>query len=271
SPEDMEASYTSGYDAKRQLYEAADDDTIKGVVLEINSGGGTIYGARAIADGVEHYRSKTHRPVYAHIQGMAASGALWAAVSADKVIADYGSSIGSIGVIAGPFKYYDKVVAEGNILTQNGIESVIVSAGKSKDIGDPYRRLTEEELAALRQGVNNDYDMFLEFVSQRRGIATDTIRNQIGAMIYDNKTAKSHKLIDDTNSKEGAYDALAQAAQLNKDDYEVIRVYTEVTQSEDFASEAASGASLRQSGISSSCTLSQVRLAYHGDITRLCD
>jgi protease IV len=113
-----------------------DDLSLHGVVLEINSPGGAICGARAIADDVSYYRSKAKKPIYAHVEGLAA---YWAASAADKVIADYGSDIGSIGVIMGPFKYYNTVVNEdsglfdGGVITQNGIESVSITAGKPKD------------------------------------------------------------------------------------------------------------------------------------------
>jgi protease-4 len=272
-PEEQASGFTSGYQVKQLLRDAADDETVKGVILEINSGGGTIYGARAIADGVELYRSKTHRPVYAHIQGMGASGALWAAVSADAISADHGSSIGSIGVIFGPFKYYDKVMAEGEVLTQNGIESQYISAGKSKDLGDPYRRLTDEELTALRQSVNNDYDDFVQYVSQRRGVPTDTIRNDIGALTYDTRTAKSHKLIDTIANREEAYDSLAEAAKLSRDDYQIIRAdFTTPSDDAPEVSYAAKSSSVVQADVrASACVLNRVSLAYYGDTGRLCE
>lgn len=263
---DIAGGFTSGYEVKRQLYEAAEEEAIKGVVLEINSPGGTIYGAHAIADGVEYYRSKTHKPVYAYVQGLAASGAFWAAVSADKVIADYGSSIGSIGVVMGPFKYYDHVVSDGEVLTQNGIESEYISAGKGKDAGDPYRRLTEEELTVLRQSVNSEYDQFVKYVSQRRGVSEGTLRDRIGAMVYDGKTAESHKLIDQTGTREDSYDKLAEAARLRTKDYQVIRLVVERLGEQQ---EAASG-DQSKSAKSQGCAVHQIRLVYYGDVARLC-
>jgi len=271
-PEELGGDVTSGYQVKQLLRDAVDDETIKGVILEINSGGGTIYGAHAIADGVEYYRDKTHRPVFAHIQGMGASGAFWAAASADTIAADYGSSIGSIGVIFGPFKYYDKVMAEGQILTQNGIESQYISAGKSKDLGDPYRKLTDEELTALRQSVNNDYDDFVEYISKRRGMSTDTIRNEIKALAYDTKTAKSHKLIDKVADRQQAYDDLAEAAKIARDDYQIVRVDTDESENEDvYVGVHAANSHDTTSTRSTACALNRVPLAYYGDVVRLCE
>ncbi len=271
---------TSGYEVKQKLYAAADDDSIKGVVLEINSPGGTIYGAHAIADGVKYYKAATHRPVYAFVSGLGASGAYWAAVSADKVMADYGSDVGSIGVIMGPFEYYDKVVAQdsgllgGGVVTQNGITQYNITAGKSKDLGNPYRRLTTDEIAALQKQVNNDYDLFVQYVSERRGIPTDTIKNTIGAMAYDNKSATDLKLIDGTASREVTYQALAKAAGLG-DNYVVMR---EQTPKGLVASLLGAITGRPQTQATSSapasavtaCAITKSAMAYYGDLANLC-
>lgn len=265
--------YVSGYEIKKRLIQAASDDTINGVVLEINSPGGTIYGSHAIADGVAFYKDKTDKPVYAHIQGTGASGAYWAAVAADEVVADFGSEIGSIGVVVGPFQHYDKVLAEdggllsGGVVTQNGIETTYITAGKSKDMGNPYRKLTDAEVASLQKSVNNEYDNFVRYVASQRGISSDTIRNQIGAMIYDNKTAADYKLIDKTASREDVYHELADKAGI-KDDFKVVREET----MPGFL-EAMFGVITNRQPKQvefDACTLTGTKLAYHGNVTALC-
>mgnify|MGYP003385414319 CR=1 FL=1 len=268
-------SATSGYDVKKMLYDAAGHDEIKGVVLEINSPGGTIYGAHAIADGVAHYREQTKRPVYAHVSGVGASGAYWAAVSTDKVLADYGSDVGSIGVVLGPFKYYNTVLSEdggllaGGVMTQGGIESVEITAGRSKDVGNPYRRLTADEQRLFQQSVNNEYDNFVQYVSQRRSIPDATIRSQIGAMIYDNKSAQSLKLIDATASRDEAYTQLAKAAGVG-DDFRVTRPA---------GAQGLLTALLGVVGLTppkhvatplDTCSLTRTTLSYYGSVADLC-
>jgi protease-4 len=270
------AGETYGYDIKQQLMEAASDDYIKGIILEINSPGGTIYGANAIADGVKYYKEKTKKPVYAYIQGMGASGAYWAAAATDKIYADYGSDIGSIGVIMGPFKYYDKPVSEagglfdGGVVTQNGIENVVLSAGKSKDLGSPYRRMTADEIASLQKQINNEYDNFVKYVSARRAIPEATLRTQIGGMSYDNKTAKDLRLIDETASRETSYEALADAAGI-KDDFQVTRTYVKGGFWQTLLS-AFSGKPAKQAAAtpSSPCLYSATHLAYAGNVAELC-
>ncbi len=266
-------SVAYGYAIKRELYQAAKNDSVDGVVLDIDSPGGTIYGARAIADGVDHYKQKTNKPVFAFISGLGASGGYWAAASADKIIVDYGSTVGSIGVISGPFKFYDRPTAEdggiltGGIVTQNGIETVTLTAGKSKDIGNPYRRLTEGEIATLQTGLNNEYDDFVSYVSQRRGIDQKVLREQIGALIYDSKTATSIKLTDAIAPREEAYGMLADTAGVPRRDFKVV-------ESSSGSGTAAIASSLlgkeRESDSSRSCFESTILFAFYGNIDSIC-
>jgi protease-4 len=266
---------TSGYKVKEQLYAAADDDLINGVVLEINSPGGTIYGSRAIADGVKYYKEKTGNPVYAYVQGMAASGAYWVASSTDKIIADYGSDIGSIGVVMGPFQYYNNVLAEdggmlyGGVVTQNGIENTTITAGKSKDIGSPYRRLTQEEVTTLQKAVNNEYDDFVRYVSKQRKIDEPTLRNTIGAMTYDNKSAHEYKLIDQSGSKDDAYNQLAKAAGI-EDDFTIIRE-ERIPGFVESLLEATVRKPKTEVKTFDTCSLTRSTLAYHGDVSAFCN
>lgn len=269
----LDQSMTSGYEIKDKLMAAANDEYTHGVILEINSPGGTIYGARAIADGVKYYKEKTNRPVYAYIQGMGLSGAYWGAISADKVFADYGSDIGSVGVIMGPFEYYDKVLGadggllNGGIITQNGIETTTITAGKSKDLGNPNRRLTSEEIASLQKSANNEYDQFVSYVAGRRQLDESVIRNQIGAMSYDSKTAKELKLVDEIGSRDAAYAALAKKAGVG-DDFYVVREVPLLGPIEQLFS--AKSKEDKGPQVSASLCGSRKVMAYSGNMTSLC-
>lgn len=268
----LEAGITYGYDVKEELRIAADNKSIKGVILEVNSPGGTIYGSHAIADGVAYYKAKTNNPVITHIGGLAASGGYWASVSSDYVTADYGSTIGSIGVIFGPFKYYDTVVSEdggafvGGIVTQQGIETTYFTAGKSKDLGNPYRRLSTDEIRVMQQSVNNEYDAFVQYVSKRRTLTSDKIRNQIGALVYDNKSAMQLGLIDATMSKEDAYRVLANKSSIGTSDYQIVQPRSGTG----FFESLSEIMSQRKQPIVSTCPLTTLILAYHGPTSSLC-
>ena len=266
---------TYGYEVKKQLYDAAENDDIKGVILEINSPGGTIYGSQAIADGVAYYKSKTNKPVISFVSGVAASGGYWSAVAADRVIADHGTSVGSIGVITGPFKYFDTVVSENagifgaGILTQGGIETSFITAGQHKDMGNPYRKMTQDEVNNLQTAVNNEYDVFVKHVASRRSLTESEVKNTIKALIYDPTTAQQLKLIDQIANRETAYDAVAKAANVPLERYQVVK-----DKQEDGVVEALFKSQLltfsNQVTQREICGVSAQVLAFHGNVLELC-
>lgn len=220
---------TYGYDIKADLEEAADRDDIKGIVLELDTPGGTIFGSKAIADAVSAYQEKTGRPVVAFVRGLSASGGMYAMAGADHIVADHGTIIGSIGVIFGPLTRYEGVIAtEGGLLgggveTTGGITEEYITAGRSKDLGNPYRALTDEERKALQTSVDNSYGAFVEHVAAGREIPADTIRTGLGALIYDEQAAVANKLIDEVGNRDQAYAKAAELAKLAPGNWQVER------------------------------------------------
>lgn len=266
---------TYGYDVKEQLREAADKNDVDGVILMVDSPGGTIFGSQAIADGVEYYKQKTGKPVITYVGGMAASGGYWTAIAGDLIMADHGTAIGSIGVIFGPFKYYDEVISEdggafmGGVVTQGGIETTYITAGRSKDIGNPYRRLTPEETAQLQESVNDSYSEFVKHVANERKLPEDKIRNEIGAMLFGELQAQKLGLIDMIGSKEDAYAVLAERAGVAANSYKVIRQIP----SDDFFGTLLSAYTQQnaaKTATTSVCSLNTQILAYHGNVLSLC-
>lgn len=266
-----------GYTIKEKLIEAADDSSIDGVILELETPGGTIFGSIAIADGVREYQKRTGKPVLAFVAGISASGGMYAMAPADRILADHGSLLGSIGVTMGAFEYWNGLIATeggifgGGVTTSEGIEFQPITAGRGKDIGAPYRRLTDEERRVLQQGVDNAYADFVRHVSEARDIPEATIRDRIGALVYDNKTAEELGLIDGTANREAAYAEAARLAGLEGDDWQVVR------EESDFGilgglfgiggDEKPGAAEGESRGI---CFPPYTILAYHGDPAALC-
>ncbi|MFT4228014.1 S49 family peptidase, partial [Micropruina sp.] len=192
---------TYGYEIARTLDGLSADDAA-GVMLLMNTPGGTINGSRAIADAVERYQSRTGKKVVAYVQGMSASGGMYAMAGADRIIADHGSLIGSIGVIFGPFVRYKDVVGtsgsfiESGVSTTGGITQEYLTQGKGKDFGNPFRDITAQERKVMTDGMANEYQAFVDWVAKHRNIPARTIVDDLGAYIYDPKTAIANKLID---------------------------------------------------------------------------
>jgi protease-4 len=220
--------FTFGYEVQQVLEDAARKSEIKGVLLHLQTPGGTIFGSRAIHDGVVAYRERTKKPVVAYVEGLAASGGVMAMVGATKIYADYGSMIGSIGVLGPQLLFFNRPVAtdggllSSGVVTQGGIEQTIIAAGRGKDLGNPFRRPTEEEVATLKRGVDAEYEQFVRHVAHNRHIDAVTIREDMGAMVFDNSSAKEFGLIDDTASRGDTIARLAELAGVGKD-YEIVR------------------------------------------------
>ena len=266
-----------GYTVKEKLLDAASDSSIDGVILELETPGGTIFGSIAIADGVREYQERTGKPVLAFVAGISASGGMYAMAPADLILADHGSLLGSIGVTMGAFEYWNGLIATegglfgGGVTTSGGIEFQPITAGRGKDVGAPYRPLTDEERDVLQQGVDNAYADFVRHVSEARDIPEATIRDRIGALVYDNKTAQELGLIDGTANREAAYAEAARLAGLEGDDWQVVR---EESDSGLFGGLFGIGGEEKTDGQDSStrgvCFPPYTILAYHGDLAALC-
>jgi protease-4 len=271
---------TYGYDIQRLLDKTSKDPKVKGLLLRFSTPGGTIVGSNAIYEAIVDYRQATTKPVIAYVEGLSASGGVLSMVGADAIYAAPGSLIGSIGVIGPVLTYFDKPLAVnqglfgGGVVTEKGIQQTIISAGRGKDLGNPYRKPTEEELNGLRQGVNNEYNNFVRHVAKTRKLDEQVIRNQMGAMIFDNQTAQKYKLIDGTKTRKQAIAELAQRANVGTD-YQLIRV----SQSRGLLSGLLSSTEpalnpdqARQSMQQELCAIvdSRVSLAYYGEVTALC-
>lgn len=218
-----------GYEIKEKLAEAALDDDIAGVILEFETPGGTIFGSQAIADGVREYQEATGKPVLAFVAGISASGGMYGMAPATEILADHGSLLGSIGVTMGAFEYWNGLIATeggllgGGVTTANGIEFQPITAGRGKDVGAPYRPLTDEERAVLQESVDDIYDDFVALVAETRGIPEGTIREEIGALVYSNDQAEELGLIDGTANRQQAYTRAAELAGLQGRTWEVVR------------------------------------------------
>lgn len=271
---------TYGYEIARTLDGLTADDAA-GVVLLMNTPGGTINGSRAIADAVERYQSRTGKKVAAYVQGISASGGMYAMAGADRIIADHGTLVGSIGVIFGPLvRYRDVVGVSGSILepgvsTTGGITQEYLTQGKGKDFGNPFRDLSAEERKVMTDGMANEYRAFVDWVSKHRGIPAQTIVDDLGAYIYDPKTAIAKKLID---AQLGPDEAFRDTVQLMGLDAATARVAKRTPPS---PFEQLLGASSRVYGYQAAaptgakassilCTGAPQPLLWHGPVVAFC-
>ena len=197
------------------IYEYIDPDIVKKylsklekinpkiLIIKINSPGGTVAASASLEKILYNFKKKNNLEIYFHSDQILASGGYWVATTGDKIFANYGSIIGSIGVSGPSWYYYDKPMAiSTNIIgqkieTKNGIEIYNQNAGNSKDLYNPFRKPTKKELGHLKNIVTKIYEDFLIKVSNSRKIEINILKNDIGALIYSGSQAKENFLIDD--------------------------------------------------------------------------
>lgn len=135
---------------------------VSGVALAINCPGGSPVQSALIASNIRRLAEKHKIPVYAFCEDVAASGGYWLACAADEIYADQNSIIGSIGVISGGFGFPEA-------LAKLGIERRIYTAGTSKSTNDPFRPENPDEVAKLKDLLEEIHQSFIAEVKGRRG------------------------------------------------------------------------------------------------------
>jgi protease-4 len=261
-----------GEQLKRLLTDAADDDRVRAVVLELNTPGGSITGSISITDGIRAVQ-EAGKPVVAYVSELSASGGMWAMAPADAIVASPGALVGSIGVIFGPLRTYTDAVGiddgllGGGVETTGGVEEFYVTAGTGKDLGNPFRPLTAEEQASLQEATDRFYDLFVSHVSANRNIPEDVIRQDLGAFLYDASKAQQLGLVDHLGARDDAWAEAAKAAGLAEYDVRLAVSPDPLTTLLGFR---IPGASRQDADLSGLCSSTARAFTFHGDLASFC-
>ncbi|ADN08757.1 signal peptide peptidase SppA [Sulfurimonas autotrophica] len=170
-----------------KINKAANNNAIKGVLLSVNSPGGAVSPSIEIAYAIK--RLKIKKPVVAYAKGTMASGSYYASIWADKIIANPGSMIGSIGVIM-------QGADLSGLMNKIGIKSQVVKAGLYKQIGTPDRPWKKYEVAELNKVIKGTYDMFTKDVADARKLDFKKRDTYANAHIFTAAQAKKVGLVD---------------------------------------------------------------------------
>jgi len=183
---DLTGMIVSHEDIVEKLQNAADNKHIKGILLNVNSGGGLVPPSIEIAQTIK----RIDKPIIAYASGTMASGSYYASIYADKIVANPGSIIGSIGVIFEGMNFE-------KLLETIGVAPQTVKVGKYKEAGTPKRSWSEYERAELETIANDIYEMFVKDVADARGLDANNHESFADAHIYTAARAKEHGLIDE--------------------------------------------------------------------------
>jgi len=189
-----------------KLIQRADNDiAVKAMIFEINSPGGSVVASKEIADSIK----SAQKPTVAWIREVGASGAFWAATSADKVVADPASMTGSIGVEA---SYLDFSKA----MDKYGITYNRLVSGDLKDTGSQYKELTSAEKSYLLGKVITIKDIFVAAIASNRNLTFDYVNKKATGEIWLGSEAKDMGFIDVLGGKAEAQATAQQLAGLKE-------------------------------------------------------
>ena len=197
------------------------------VIIRINSPGGTVTATAGLEKIFKKFKNKTKSKIYFYTDEILASGGYWVSTSGDKIFTNYGSIIGSIGVSGPTWYYYNRPKSISNNLfgqtieTERGIEVFNQNAGISKDLFNPFRKPTSQELNHLESMVKEIYEDFILKVSSSRKIERENLINDIGALIFTSKQAKKNFLVDDVINFEDLINQIV--TEENYSDYKIIQ------------------------------------------------
>lgn len=201
-------SPNTAVNVQKLLKKATDDPQVKGILLQINSPGGTVGQSQEIYNTILRLRKK--KPVVIAMSDIAASGGYYIASAGDRIFANPGTLTGSIGVIMSSFN------VKNLVSNKLGIDSVVIKSGKFKDIGSPYRTMTQDEKNLLQDVVNSTYQQFVKAITKgrverndnykiaKRDLTAQRLKKYADGRIFTGETAYKLGFVDELG---GSYEA----------------------------------------------------------------
>ena len=204
-------------DFYQQLKRAKKDRYVKGLIIRVNSPGGTVSASDQIYNEIMKYREDVNKPVVAFMQGVAASGGYYVSVACDKIIAEPTTITGSVGVIMG------YLVLEQLLEEKLGIQPVVSKSGLKKDWPSSFRTPTEEEKQYVQDKlIKPAYERFVGIVANgREALTLEETRILSDGSVYAAQEALDEKLIDGIGYLDEAIEELTTLAGIK--DAQVIR------------------------------------------------
>ena len=192
-----------------QLKKFGDDNSIKAIILHVNSPGGGVAASEEIYREVKRIRDEKKKRIVASISSVGASGAYYISAATNKIYADKGSIVGSIGVIASWTNY-------GDLLHWAKLKDITMKAGEFKDTGSPTRDMTPAEKEYVQSLIDNMHTQFIQAVadgrnSDGRKVKVEDIQAIANGKVWTGEQALSLKLIDQVGDFQAAVDDTAKA------------------------------------------------------------
>lgn len=178
-----------------------DDDTVKAIIIRVNSPGGGVVESAEIHDKIKEIQKETKKPIYISMGSTAASGGYYISAPADKIFASPETLTGSLGVIMQGVNYSE-------LADKYGVKFETIKSGPYKDIMSPARDMTKEERKILQRLIDNSYEGFVKVISEGRDIPATEVKKLADGRVYDGRQAKELGLIDEFGYFEDVVDQM---------------------------------------------------------------
>ena len=195
---------------REELQKASQDKKIRGVILRINSPGGTVTASDIIYQEITRFKREHKLPVVACMMDVATSGGYYISIAADTIVAHPTSVTGSLGAIA------IKLNAQG-LLEKIGIEDETITTGDKKDIFSPLRPLTEEEKIIIQTMLNDFYQRFISLIAEnRKTLSLEQVKALADGRVYTADQALKNGLIDQIGYLEDVIELVKKRAGIDE-------------------------------------------------------
>lgn len=194
----------------KDIVELADDDKVKGLLLRVNSGGGSAFASEQIWEALEYFKSKD-KPFYVSMGDYAASGGYYISCGAQRIFADATTLTGSIGVFG--------MIPEASTLFGDklGVHFSFVESNPNAAFPTIMRPLTTEQHAAMQQGVNDTYKLFTGRVAEGRDLPVDSVLRIAEGRVWVGTSALRLGLVDEIADLDEAVKQITAASDLDED------------------------------------------------------
>src|SRR5215469_3778915 len=186
---DLDGVILSPTETVDELRRLADDDSVKAIIIHVNSPGGGVAASEEIYSEVKRIRDEKKKYIASSIETVGASGAYYVSSATNKIYANRGSVVGSIGVIAEWVNY-------GDLMRWAKLKPELLKVGKFKDTGDPTRELTPAERQYMQGLIDNMYGQFVKAVADGRHAKVEDIKSIADGRVWTGEQAISIHLID---------------------------------------------------------------------------
>lgn len=171
-----------------EINDYAEDSSVKAIVLRIESPGGGVVASQEIYNALINAK-KEGKKIVASMGSVAASGGYYIAAAADKIVANPGTLTGSIGVKM-EYPNLEK------LLEKIGVKEIVVKSGEYKDVGSPFRNISERERKLLQDVIDDVQSQFVEAVAAGRSMSLAEVRAIADGRIFTGRQALELKLVD---------------------------------------------------------------------------